>query len=63
MFIRIDQMRVHVVFDDLGHETRHGAARARYEVHDLLARRLSLKSTSMPSTCPRSRRTRASNFF
>ena len=45
MFIRIDQMQVHVVFDDLGHETRHGAARARYEVRDLLARRLSLKST------------------
>ena len=40
MFLRIDQMRAHVVFDDLGHETSYGAARAGDEVHDLLAPRL-----------------------
>ena len=39
MFLRIDQMRPHMVFKDLGHETRHGAARTGDEVHDLLATR------------------------
>ena len=40
MFIHIDQMRAHMVFDDLSHEAGHGAARAGDEVHDLLAPRL-----------------------
>ena len=30
-------MRAHVVLDDLGHQPGHGAAGARYEVHDLVA--------------------------
>jgi hypothetical protein len=37
MFLGIDQMREHVIFHDLGHEPRHGAACAGDEVHDLLA--------------------------
>ena len=40
MFGRIDQMRAHMVFDDLGHQARHGASCAGNEVHDLLAPRL-----------------------
>jgi hypothetical protein len=44
MFLRIDEMRAHVVFDDLSHETRHRAARAGDEVHNLLAPRLFLES-------------------
>jgi ketosteroid isomerase-like protein len=43
MFIRIDQMRAHMVLDDLSHEARHGAACAGDEVHDLLAPRLARK--------------------
>ena len=30
-------MRAHMIFHDLGHESRHGAACACDEVHDLLA--------------------------
>jgi hypothetical protein len=44
MFLRIDQMRAHMIFDDLGHEARHGAACAGDEVHDLLASCLARKS-------------------
>ena len=40
MFLEIDQMGSHVVFHDLGHETCHGSASARDEVHDLLTPRL-----------------------
>jgi hypothetical protein len=39
MLLRIDPMRPQVVLKDLGHETRHGAARTGDEVHDLLATR------------------------
>jgi|HubBroStandDraft_1064217.scaffolds.fasta_scaffold35063_3 hypothetical protein len=44
MFLGIDQMREHVIFHDLGHESRHGAACAGDEVHDLLAPCLIRKS-------------------
>jgi len=44
MFLGIDQMREHVIFHDLGHEARHGAACAGDEVHDLLAPCLIRKS-------------------
>ena len=40
MFLEIDQMRSHMVFHDLGHETCHGPASARDEMHDLLTPRL-----------------------
>jgi hypothetical protein len=40
MFLRIDQMRPHMVLEDLSHEARHGAARTGDEMHDLLAPRL-----------------------
>src|ERR1700722_3559086 len=37
-------MRAHMVFDDLSHEARHGAACASDEVHDLFAPHLSRQS-------------------
>ena len=44
MFLRIDQMRPHMVFKNLSHEAGHGAARTGDEVHDLLAPCLIRKS-------------------
>ena len=43
MLIGIDQMRAHMIFDNLGHEARHGTACAGDQVHDLIAPGLALE--------------------
>ena len=40
MFLDIDQVRAHMVFDDFRHEPGHCTARARDQVHDLVTPRL-----------------------
>ena len=40
MSFSVDQMRTHVVFHDLRHESGHGAACAGDQMHDLLTPRL-----------------------
>ena len=40
MFFGIDQMRTYMIFDDFGHQARHGAARTGNQVHDLFTARL-----------------------
>ena len=43
MLLGIDEMRAHVILDDLGHQTGHGAAHAGDEVHDLFAASLAVE--------------------
>ena len=39
----IDEMRPHVVLDDLGHQTGHSPSRSGDEMHDLFAPRLAVE--------------------
>ena len=43
MFLAVDQMRAHMVFDDLRHQSGHGAAGARDQMHDLVTARFARK--------------------
>src|SRR5258708_5766968 len=43
MLLGIDQMRAHMILDDLGHQTGHGTARSGDEMHDLLTAGLTVE--------------------
>src|SRR6266404_6427021 len=43
MLLGIDEMRAHMILDDLGHETGHGSPRSGDEMHDLLAAGLAVE--------------------
>ena len=43
MLLGIDEMRAHVVFDDLGHQTGRGPSHSGNEMHDLFAASLAVE--------------------
>ena len=63
MFLCVEEVRSHVLPDDLAHEPGRRAAHPCDQVEDLLAARLALEGSSMASTRPLIRRTRPRSFF
>jgi hypothetical protein len=48
MFVGVDQMRTHMVFNYFRHEPGHGAACAGDQMHDLLTSRLGFEGPFNP---------------